>query len=108
VVSGLTNFGIFVQCIKYGIEGLIELGDLGMDEWKFDDRAQAVVGKHSGKSVHLGQDMKVTIVAVNVQGRHLTLAPAKMLVDSRRRLNTPGNRQKARRSRKERQTGRHR
>ncbi|RKY07260.1 MAG: ribonuclease R, partial [Planctomycetota bacterium] len=108
VVSGLTNFGIFAQCVKYGIEGLIEFGDLGMDEWKFDDRAQAVIGKHSGKSVHLGQDMKVTIVAVNVQGRHLTLAPAKMLVDSRRRFNSPANRQKARRSRKERQTRRHR
>ena len=108
VVSGLTNFGIFVQCVKYGIEGLIEFGDLGMDEWKFDDRAQAVVGRHSQKSVHLGQDMKVTIVAVNVQGRHLTLAPAKMLVDSRRQLNTLANRQKARRSRKERQTRRHR
>ncbi|MCD6393154.1 MAG: ribonuclease R [Planctomycetes bacterium] len=108
VVSGLTNFGIFVQCIKYGIEGLIEFGDLGMDEWKFDDGAQAVIGKHSGKSIHLGQDMKVTIVAVNVQGRHLTLAPAKMLVDSRRRFNTPANRQKARRGKKERQARRHR
>ncbi len=108
VVSGLTNFGIFVQCVKYGIEGLVEFGDLGMDEWKYDDSAQAVVGRHSGKSVHLGQDMKVIIVAVNVQGRHLTLAPAKMLVSSRRRFDTPGNRQKARRSRKERQTRRHR
>ncbi|RKY11660.1 MAG: ribonuclease R, partial [Planctomycetota bacterium] len=38
VVSGLTNFGIFVQCTKFGIEGLVEFGDLGLDEWKYDNR----------------------------------------------------------------------
>ena len=71
VVSGLTNFGVFVQCTKYGIEGMIEPGDLGMDEWKFDQRAQAVIGKYSGESVHLGQPMKVKIAAVSLPGRQL-------------------------------------
>ena len=83
VVSGLTNFGVFVQCTKFGIEGMIEPGDLGMDEWKFDQRAQAVVGRWSGRSVHLGQPMKVTIAAVNLPGRQLFLTPAEPLVASR-------------------------
>ena len=102
VVSGLTNFGIFVQCVKFGVEGLIEFGDLGLDEWKYDERAQAVVGAHSGKTVHLGQEMKVRIAAVNVAGRQLTLAPVKLLVSSRDKFNTPQNRKKARQSRKQR------
>ncbi len=87
VVSGLTNFGVFVQCTKFGIEGMIEPGDLGLDEWKFDERAQAVVGKWSGESVHLGQLMKVRIAAVNVAGRQLFLAPAEPLVKERPTLN---------------------
>ena len=87
VVSGLTNFGIFVQCMKFGIEGMIEPGDLGLDEWKFDERAQAVIGKWSGESVHLGQLMKVRIAAVNVAGRQLFLAPAEPLVTERPTLN---------------------
>lgn len=87
VVSGLTNFGIFVQCTKFGIEGMIEPGDLGLDEWKFDERAQAVVGKWSGQSVHLGQLMKVRIAAVNVAGRQLFLTPAEPLVTERPTLN---------------------
>ncbi|MHC5061132.1 MAG: ribonuclease R [Planctomycetota bacterium] len=107
VVSGLTNFGIFVQCTKFGIEGLVEFGDLGLDEWKFDDRAQAVVGLHSGKSVHLGQEMKVTIVSVNVPGRRLNLAPTEPLVDSRKKLNKPKKR-KNNRPRRSRQGGRRR
>ena len=87
VVSGLTNFGIFVQCTKFGIEGMIEPGDLGLDEWKYDQRAQAVVGKWSGESVHLGQAMKVRIAAVNVAARQLFLAPAEPLVTERPTLN---------------------
>jgi len=94
VVSGLTNFGIFVQCTKFGIEGLVEFGDLGLDEWKYDNRTQAVVGLHSGKSVHLGQDMKVTIVSVNVPARQLNLAPVEPLVDSRQRLSNVRGRKK--------------
>ncbi|MCE5186232.1 MAG: ribonuclease R [Planctomycetaceae bacterium] len=83
VVSGLTNFGIFVQCTKFGIEGLIEPGDLGIDEWKFDEKAQAVVGKWSGESVHIGQPLKVRIAAVNIPARQLFLAPAEPLVKDR-------------------------
>ncbi|MFZ9034138.1 MAG: ribonuclease R, partial [Anaerohalosphaeraceae bacterium] len=87
VVSGLTNFGVFVQCTKFGIEGMIEPGDLGLDEWKYDERAQAVVGKWSGESVHLGQLMKVRIAAVNIPARQLFLAPAEPLVSERPKLN---------------------
>ncbi|MEJ5260413.1 MAG: ribonuclease R [Anaerohalosphaeraceae bacterium] len=83
VVSGLTNFGVFVQCLKFGIEGLIEPGDLGLDEWRYDQRAQAVVGKWSGHSIHLGQPMKVRIVSVNVPARQLFVAPAEPLVQHR-------------------------
>ncbi len=83
VVSGLTNFGVFVQCTKFGIEGLIEPGDLGLDEWKYDESAQAVVGKFSGESVHLGQPMKIQIVSINLPARQLFVAPAEPLVKER-------------------------
>jgi ribonuclease R len=83
VVSGLTKFGVFVQCLKYGVEGMIELTDLGLDEWKFEERSQCVTGRHSGKTIHLGQKMDVRIVSVHIQGRTLSLAPVKLLVTSR-------------------------
>ena len=102
VVSGLTNFGIFVQCTKFGIEGLIEFGDLGFDEWRYNEREQAVLGLHSGKSVHLGQEMHVRIVEVNVPARRLVLAPTKMLVDSRQKFNSQKSRKKARKRKKQR------
>lgn len=85
VVSGLTKYGVFVQCLKFGIEGMIELEDLGLDEWVFNERSQCIVGKFSSKTVHLGQEMAVRILSVNVPQRQLNLAPTKMLVTSRPR-----------------------
>jgi len=86
VVSGLTNFGVFVQCMKFGIEGLIEFGDLGMDEWKYNEKSQAVTGLHSGKSIHLGQEITVTIASVSVPARQLYLTPAEPLVSSKHKV----------------------
>jgi len=79
VITGLTSFGVFVQSRKFGIEGLIQMGDLGPDRWKFDQRTQCIVGLHCGHSVHLGQAMKVRIVSVNVPARQLNVAPVEVL-----------------------------
>jgi len=86
VVTGLTNFGVFVQCQRFGIEGLIGLEDLGLDEWKYSAKSQTVVGRYSGKSVHLGRPMKVRIVSVNVPARRLNVTPTEPLVTSREQL----------------------
>jgi ribonuclease R len=85
VVSGLAGFGLFVQCRKFGIEGLVRLEDLGPDTWKFDSRTQSVVGLNSGTSIHLGRAMKVRIVSVNVPGRQLNVCPDEPLTKLSRR-----------------------
>jgi ribonuclease R len=80
VVTGLTSFGVFVQSRKFGIEGLITMGDLGGDVWKYNQKAQCVMGMRSGASIHLGKAIKVRIVSVNVPARQLNLVPVKPLV----------------------------
>jgi ribonuclease R len=80
VVTGLTNFGVFVQSRKFGIEGLITMGDLGDDVWKYNQKTQSVIGMRYGVSIHLGKAIKVHIVSVNVPARQLNLAPVKPLV----------------------------
>jgi ribonuclease R len=80
VVTGLTNFGVFVQSRKFGIEGLIAMGDLGGDVWKYNQKHQCVTGMRSGANIHLGKAIKVRIVSVNVPARQLNLVPVKPLV----------------------------
>ncbi len=94
VVTGLTTYGIFAQCVRFGIEGLIAHADLGRDEWKFDAKNQSVVGVMSGKSIHLGQPLRAKIVSVNIPARQLNLAPAEPLVDASRYKNMRAKRGK--------------
>jgi ribonuclease R len=82
VVTGLTNFGVFVQSQKLGIEGLIQMTDLGPDRWKYDARTQCIVGQHTGLSIRLGQAVKVRIISVNIPARQLNVSPTEPLTDT--------------------------
>lgn len=75
VVSGLANFGIFVQCSKFGVEGLIPIDLLGKERFVYDHRAQCVYGLHSGKHFHIGMPLTVRIVSVNIAARQLNVIP---------------------------------
>jgi ribonuclease R len=75
VVSGLANFGIFVQCAKFGIEGLIPIDLLGAERFVYDSRAQCVYGTRSGKTFHIGMPLTVKIVSVNLAARQLNVIP---------------------------------
>jgi ribonuclease R len=99
VVTGLTGFGIFVQSQKFGIEGLIKLEDLGPDYWRFNKVAQCVMGERSGQTVRLGQPIRVHIVAVNVPGRQLNLAPVEPLGEGRSKSGPDADRKSRRKSR---------
>jgi len=78
VVTGLTNFGVFVQSKKYGIEGLIQMSDLGPGRWKFNKRSQSIVSQ-TGRNIRLGKSVKVRIVSVNVPARQLNVVPVEPL-----------------------------
>jgi len=79
IVTGLTGFGVFVQCKKFGIEGLIRMDALGADKWKYNEKIQCIVGERSGRSIRLGQAIKVRIVSVNVPARQLDVSPVELL-----------------------------
>jgi ribonuclease R len=79
VVTGLANFGVFVQSRKFGIEGLIQMDELGPDEWRYNQKAGCIEGRRTGRGIRLGQALKVRIVSVNVPARQLNLAPVEPL-----------------------------
>jgi len=74
VVTGITNFGIFVQIRQYLIDGLIRYEDLGDDWWNVDERAGKVVGQRTGTRIGIGDEATVVIVGVDEARRELNLA----------------------------------
>jgi len=76
VVTGVANFGIFVQLRRFLIEGLVRMEDLGDDWWNVDAHLGQVRGERTGKRYRIGDVMNVQIVAVDVARRQLNLLPA--------------------------------
>jgi ribonuclease R len=74
VVTGITNFGIFVQLDMYLVDGLIRYEDLMDDYWQVDDRAGSVRGRNSGIRINIGDVVTARIVKVDVPRRELNLA----------------------------------
>jgi len=101
VVTGLASFGVFVQCKKFGIEGLIRLENLGADNWRYNSKTQCLIGKNSGSAIGLGKALKVRIVSIDIPARQLNLAPAEPLVNAAVKKNKTDRKSKSgRRSRR--------
>ncbi|HEY1684892.1 MAG TPA: ribonuclease R [Tepidisphaeraceae bacterium] len=73
VVTGITNFGIFVQIQKYLIDGLIRYEELMDDWWDVDDKAGVVRGQRTGVRIGIGAVAKVRVAAVDLPRRELKL-----------------------------------
>jgi ribonuclease R len=75
-VTGVTNFGIFVQSPQFLIEGLVRMEDLGDDWWELDALHGQVRGERTGRRFRIGDLIDVQIAAVDVPHRQLNLVPA--------------------------------
>jgi ribonuclease R len=74
VVTGITNFGIFVQIQTYLIEGLIRYENLMDDWWDVDARGGYIRGQRSGRRIGIGDVVTVRIVRIELARRELDLA----------------------------------
>jgi ribonuclease R len=74
IITGVTDFGIFVQSPKFLVEGLIRLQDLGDDWWHVAGEQGKVRGEMSGKVYKVGDILPVRIERVDIPRRRLDLA----------------------------------
>ena len=81
VITGVANFGMFVQSPRYLVEGLVSLQDLGDDWWEIDAKRGEVRGEHTGRRYRIGDGMMVRIAHVDIARRRLNLAPVRDLED---------------------------
>jgi len=67
LISGVQNFGIFVEIKENACEGLVPMRNLSDDFYVFDEDNYQIIGKHKGKRFQLGDDIRVRIVNVDLQ-----------------------------------------
>ncbi len=71
VITGVTTFGLFVQCQRFMIDGLVRFDDLPDDWWEVNERTGSLVGQRTGKRFQIGDLVTVRIAQVNVPARQL-------------------------------------
>ncbi len=71
VISGVADFGFWVQIPENGAEGLIKLRDLMDDSYMYDAKSHAVYGTRTGKKYQLGDEVEIKVMKANLIQKQL-------------------------------------
>ncbi len=77
VISGVTEWGVYVELDENKCEGMIPIRDLDDDFYQFDEENYCLVGRRRNRKYQLGDAVKIQIARANLEKRQLdfTLAP---------------------------------
>jgi len=79
IVSGVTEWGIYVEIIETKCEGMIRMSDMDDDYYEFDEKLMHVSGKRSGRVITLGDTLTVQVAKTDIDRRTIDL----VLVDQK-------------------------
>ncbi|TDT46301.1 ribonuclease R/exosome complex exonuclease DIS3/RRP44 [Maribacter spongiicola] len=74
VISGVTEWGIYVEIIDNKCEGMIRIRDIKGDYYIFDEKQYAIVGERTKKKYTLGDEITVMVKNTDLVKRHLDFA----------------------------------
>ncbi len=72
-VSGVANFGIFVELEDIYVEGMVPLEFMTDDYYAFIPEEHAVLGRRTGRRFRLGDPVTVRVEGVDLASRRVTL-----------------------------------
>lgn len=73
IISGVTDWGMYVEMTQYKCEGLVRLNDIHDDYYEYDERNQWIIGRHTRKKYQLGDSLQVVVVAADILKRQIDL-----------------------------------
>ena len=73
VISGVAEWGIFVEIVENKCEGMVSMRELSDDFYEYDEDNYRIAGKRTGRIFQLGDEVKVEIARVNLPKRQLDL-----------------------------------
>ena len=71
VISGVTDWGIYVELNENKCEGMIPVRCLDDDYYEFDEKNYCIVGRHTGKRYQLGDELTVKIAKADLVKKQL-------------------------------------
>ena len=71
VISGVTEWGIYVEIIENQCEGMVSVRELNDDYYEYDEENYCIRGKSTGKLYTLGDRVRVEVVKADLQKKQL-------------------------------------
>ena len=71
VISGVTDWGIYVEIISNKCEGMVSVRDMKDDHYQFDEDHYALIGKNSKLMYQLGHEVVVKVKNTDLVKKHL-------------------------------------
>ncbi len=71
VISGVTDWGIYVEIVSNKCEGMVRIRDIKDDYYKFDESQYALVGESSKNMYQLGDEVIVKVKDTDLLKKHL-------------------------------------
>ena len=71
VVTGVTNFGLFVQIPELQVDGLVHVTSLPNDYYHYDAGSLTLVGERGGRRYGLGEGLQVLVSRVDMETRRI-------------------------------------
>ena len=71
IISGLTEWGMYVEIIENKCEGMIRLRDLNDDFYVLDEKNYCIIGQRRKKKYQLGDEVKIIVKKVDLAKRQI-------------------------------------
>lgn len=71
VISGVTEWGIYVEIIENKCEGMVRIKDIRSDYFIFDEKQYALIGQADKRMYQLGDQVTVTVKNTDLERKHL-------------------------------------
>ena len=74
VISGVTEWGVFVEIIENHCEGMVRLRELRDDSYYFDEDNYCLKGRKTGKTLTLGDTVRIEVKRADLVKKQLDFA----------------------------------
>lgn len=71
VISGVTEWGIYVEINENKCEGMVPMRDLGDDYYEFDEKNYCLIGRRHHRKFSLGDPVKIKVARANLEKKQL-------------------------------------
>lgn len=83
IITGVTNFGLFVEILDLFVEGLIHITSLPSDYYHYEEAHHRLVGERTHRSFRLGDQLRVQVASVNLDERKVDFGLVEEVINSK-------------------------